>query len=285
LSGAQRLASLMLVASALGFWCRSARADESAIASCLAAAERGQDLRSAGKLVSARRAFLACVSPRCPEMVQQDCGQWLAALDENLPTVVVLATVGNRDVWDVNVSVDGESFAKQLDGRAMPIDPGRHVFTFEHRDRRVEQVVVIAEGQKNRRLITHFEDTGPPHSPPPREVPPPAVRDGRGVPTLAYVFAGLGAVAAGSFAYFGITGKNDLRDLHSDCAPRCSDSEVGAVRNELLVADISLGVSIVSLGLATWLFIVRPGVRAPKISWSVSPLAGHGGAAGLRAAF
>ena len=83
--------------------------------------------------------------------------------------------------------------------------------------------------------------------------------------TISYGLAGLGAAALGSFAFFAITGKSDENDLHDSCSPNCPEDDVDAVRTKYLVADISLGVGIASLGAATWLFFVTsPATKPPR---------------------
>jgi len=63
--------------------------------------------------------------------------------------LVTDAAGGSRT--DVQVKVDGEPFASQLDGRALPIDPGMHDFSFIA-DGHVfaTQRILIVQGQRNR---------------------------------------------------------------------------------------------------------------------------------------
>ena len=55
----------------------------------LEAAEKGQQLRNAGKLISARERFLVCQAPTCPAIVREDCTKWIGEVADALPTVVV----------------------------------------------------------------------------------------------------------------------------------------------------------------------------------------------------
>jgi hypothetical protein len=72
---------------------------------------------------------------------------------------------------------------------------------------------------------------------------------------VAYALAGLGVAALGSFTYFGLSGKGDYRSLRDSCSPACTDGQIGKVHDELLAADVSLGVAVVSLGVAAYLFL------------------------------
>src|SRR5215472_923722 len=184
---------------------RSASADGTTVKNaCLSAAERGQNLRTDGKLVSARDEFLVCARDDCPHLVRTDCMTWLSQIDASLPSVVFSATAGGADVTDVRVRYDGQLLLERLDGKAKPIDPGTHVFQFERAGDKVEVRVVIAEGEKNRKVIAVFDN-------PRTATPPPSAVSSSGgrapVPIAAYVLGGVGLLAAGSFAYFGITGE------------------------------------------------------------------------------
>ena len=98
-------------------------------------------------------------------------------------------------------------------------------------------------------------------------------------------FGGVGVIGIGSFAFFGVTGKNDLNDLKSTCAPNCEPSKLDDAKTKLLIADISLGVGILALGGATILFLTSGGDnKAAKTGLTVSPLPG-GGAASLTRSF
>jgi len=71
---------------------------------------------------------------------------------------------------------------------------------------------------------------------------------------------GLGVVALGSFAFFGLSGKGEVADLQG-CKGHCAQDDVDKARTKLVIADISLGVGIVALGVATYMFVTRPKVE------------------------
>jgi hypothetical protein len=235
---------------------------------CVEAVERGQSLRDKVKLMQAKTAFLACAASTCPEVIQRDCAQWIAELDTRIPTVIVTASdSAGKDVVYVRVLVDGEHFVDRLDGIAVPMDPGIHVFRFEPANGPpLEQTVVIREAEKYQKQ--HFTLPAPPlatalASPPTPSALlaptlPPRVgqvaSDGSGWKTGAIVAASIAGVAAGSFAGFGIAGAVDEQHLNDSCSPRCSPSSVDTDRHELQVADVSLGVGVAALAVATWLY-------------------------------
>jgi hypothetical protein len=91
------------------------------------------------------------------------------------------------------------------------------------------------------------------------------------------VFGGLGVVALGVFGYFGLRGMADADHLRSTCVPACQSSDVADVRTKLVVADVALGVGVVSLAVATW-FAVRALVAPSRASSEVrvAPAVGSG---------
>jgi hypothetical protein len=91
--------------------------------------------------------------------------------------------------------------------------------------------------------------------------------------TPAYVLGGVGIAAAASFGYFALSGHSGMSSL-SDCKPFCATSDVQSVRTKYLIADISLGVSLVALASAAgyWL-LSTPKEAAPAVSKNAFDLA------------
>jgi hypothetical protein len=219
---------------------------------CAVSAERGQQLQSDGKLIAAREQYLVCGRPDCPAVVKRDCTGWLESVEKSLPTVVFAARAGGQDLVDVRVRVDGELIATALDGRAVFVDPGAHILALEVGDKRVQQRVVVAEGEKNRKVTVTFPDEAPVS----REHEH-ATAPSRPVPVATYVLGAVALVAFGGFVAFGVSGRSQLDDLHA-CAGSCSPWDVSALRRDMVLTDVSLGVGVVAAALATWLFITRP---------------------------
>jgi hypothetical protein len=248
-------------------WSPGVRADDEQ-AECIAAADQAQVLRSAHKLRDARVQLLKCASPTCPAVIGSDCTQWLSEVDAVLPSVVIRAYYpAGGDAVDVRVLVDGEELAHRLEGLALSVNPGIHLFRYELAGMRpVEERMVIREGEKLRALTVKFEpalvttDTRPGRSETTLDTAPSRAKRA----TLPYyVLAGVGVVALGSYAYFGLRGLSERSDLAAGCGAThtCSDAQVDPIRTKFAVADISLAVGLVSLGVATWLFLSNP---APK---------------------
>jgi hypothetical protein len=74
----------------------------------------------------------------------------------------------------------------------------------------------------------------------------------------ALIAAGASAAALGVSAYLGVTGRSDLSDLRSTCAPTCTDDQVDPVRRRLLISDVALAVGLVGVGVSIYLFASPP---------------------------
>lgn len=129
---------------------------------CLAASERGQRARAAGKLREARDQFLVCSADACPALVRKDCGQWQGELAASMPTVVFGAKdKQGRDLFDVSVAMDGQPLQKKLDGKSVSVDPGPHTFTFETAgSASVAEKVLVKEGERARVISVTFGGAG-----------------------------------------------------------------------------------------------------------------------------
>jgi hypothetical protein len=247
-----------------------ARADERE--ACASAADQAQQLRDDGKYRRAREQLLVCARDLCPAPIKRDCLEWLSSLEAIAPTIVLGAKEGTKDLADVKVSVDGVPVTEKLDGKPMQMDLGKHTFKFEYAGQTKEEDFIIGAGQKNRNVsVTFAVPTAVVAPTVPREQP----SEGSLVPAI--VVGGIGVVALGSFAIFGLGGKSDVDDLQS-CKGHCTEESVDKARTKLIIADISLGVGIVALGVATYMFISRPkvdaGVKTGRLSFDFGPTTG-----------
>jgi hypothetical protein len=80
------------------------------------------------------------------------------------------------------------------------------------------------------------------------------------VPTLAWVLGGAGLAALGAALYFEVKRNNDLDTLQNGCGQThsCMQDDVDAARAKQTFAEVSLGVGVVALGAAAYLFLSRP---------------------------
>jgi hypothetical protein len=259
-----------------------ARADAQA---CAAAYEGAQIARQHGHLLAARDAARACAQASCPAVARKDCTAWSAELDREIPSVVIVAheTATGNDVPATRVAVDGVSRPDAAVGRAIEIDPGSHTVRVERDGDEVATVTLaVFQGQRDRivqvslRPLPGGAPSSPavasPTPPPPAPSSPPPPDSGAPSARVTYVpaaiAAGVAVVALGTSAFLGLTGRSDLSDLRTTCAPNCSDDQVDPVRHRLLFSDVALGVGLLAAGVSVY-FFARPPAAGPATTLDV----------------
>jgi hypothetical protein len=277
------LAAAILVCGSVSTSAQATNADEKG--ECIRASDQGQQLRDDGKYRLAREAFVRCARTSCPALVSHDCQEWLVDVDAHAPTVVIDAKddKGN-DLAEVTVRVDGAPLVANLTGLPTRVDPGEHVFRYEAAGLApIEERVVVRTGEKNRVLRVRFgADQATAAVPPATAIAPATVEPPRAKrpPVATWVFAGTALAAFASEAYFGIAGLDQRSgDLSGSgkCAPQCSSSEKASIQTKFIAADISLGIGVVSAGLAVFLFLRSREHRAvPEAAVDFTPRSGGG---------
>jgi hypothetical protein len=228
---------------------------------CVAASEGGLAARDHGHLRDAKKSFVVCAADTCPKPLRIDCARWLDEVEASIPTVVFGAKDrSGADVFDVKVSVDGEHVLGTEQGKAVALDPGPHVVRFERASSKpFETKILLRTGEHNRPILATLEDK-------PREEvgtkplgPSSSERSPtEQVPTATWILGGVGLAGIGSFALFGILGMNEKSDLTQRCGQQCTDAEILGLKTKYVVADVSLGIGLVALGLATYFWLTAP---------------------------
>lgn len=218
---------------------------------CIEAHAAGQAERDAGRLLAAKEQFVACTAEACPAMIRRECVALAESVVAMTPSVVLFAQdADGRAIEGARATIDGQRAILQLDGRPLELDPGAHRFELTLRDGRTQTLsATLSSGEKYRRIVGTFL-AAPPKVP---EAPPPEPT-AKGRNPLAYVFGGVGIVALGAWGIYALDGRNKQNELER-CAPHCQSSDVDAMRKSYAIADVLLGVSIVSLGTGTYLFL------------------------------
>jgi len=268
----QRAAAMRTVAGALLLFSSlisatpAARASE-AVARCTEAAEDGQRLRASGQLRAASQRIAVCIAPECPALVRRHCAKWREELDDATPTIVVhVVDARGHDVRTGKIRVDGTDEGDAGDGRAIAIDPGAHTIAWTLGAQRVAEDVVMREGERNRAVVLTLNaaataeadpDGGAPAAPrgpldpvsaaPSRSLPWPAMLGGAGVAV---------GIGGGVFWYLGA---RDHAHLESTCArtSSCQSSDVSHAKTELVVGDVLVGISVVTISTAILWFLLR----------------------------
>jgi hypothetical protein len=246
--------ALVLASLAPLAWAAPAFADDKS--ECIAASEKAQSLRDDKRFSQTRELLLSCAREVCPAVIKKDCAEQLADLEKKIPSVVLRAKDRTgSDIVAVKVAIDGKPAAEALDGKAIPLDPGVHVFRFETANEEpIEQKVVVAEGEQNRAVSVTFghQDPGGP-------------APSRGAPIAGIVVGGLGLVAGAVLApIFWSMGLSQKKTDESPggCAPAgggpgCSDDEISSIRTKLVLGDIMMGVGVVGVAVGAVLIIVH----------------------------
>jgi hypothetical protein len=173
-----------------------------------------------------------------------------------------------HDLSGVKVTMDGTLLSPRIDGSALQVDPGDHVFVFDLAGQpSVTQHFLIHEGDRGRHEQIVFGPPAtdkPPPAPPRPEAPPKETRSGSGWSTnksLAFVAGGVGLLGVGIGSVFGLEAKSkgdqSKEDGHCD-ATGCDPVGKG-LRNDAFsdatISTVAFTVGLVGLagGLALWL--------------------------------
>lgn len=250
---------------------------------CVAASEGGQKLRQKGQLRDARDRFQQCTRAVCPALVQRGCTTWLNEVVALLPTVTLSAVDGQgKDLVDVTVSLDGKPLVQRLDGKAVAVDPGVHVFRFESNGQGVDERVVITEGDKARKVSVRIGEpssgsgsgNGDPHEGAPKEKD----KDKGGHSPFPFVVGGIGVATLGTGIVLYATGSADFpsecdRDTKT-CANGNADSNSRASsadnRMRAGVWTMIIGSALI-VGGAVWFFVEPTEPKASKSTARTPP--------------
>jgi hypothetical protein len=262
---------LALLAALLGIGVpSSAHAQEKmTAAACIAANESAGPLRKAGKLRDARARLRSCSSADCPGSVRKDCLSGAMQADLDVPTITFsVQDSSGSDLSAVKVALDGQSLAERLDGKALDVDPGEHVFRFEAvGEPVVEKKLGIIEGQKNRIERVQLGEPKPVAPVAILAVPPPAARATNPRRTLGLAVGGTGLVLLAGGAVAGLIATAEWSAAKTACGPAfpvscinpaTAGSDHSATLAASTVADIALGLGGVAVVTGVALVLLPP---------------------------
>lgn len=260
------------------------------VVQCVESYTEGQRLRNDGHLLEGRAQFWECSKAACPAAIRKDCIAWSEEIRAQIPTVSFRVTLDGKVANEAKVYLDGVLTEKALEGRAVELNPGPHKVRFEYGSHPAqEQEFVAAEGERYRIINAEFHSASPAEPAStgvaggPLPSSPPTVIE-RPVPTLTYVFLGLGAVGAVSAAAWGISTSVTVSDLEATCSPQCSQGKIDAVEQRALITDISLGVGAAGFIAAGLTYFLRPEVPASagSVEFDAQNVGSHGALGLLR---
>lgn len=239
------------------------RAEDSGARRCESAYEGVQLSRQQGRLLAARDQAATCARDACPDVARKDCARWAGELAHEIPSVVVVARdEADHEVPGARLFVDGKARDELGSGRPFELDPGAHTFRITRTDGEgVEQPFTVYQGERGRVLRVVLpapvrrDAAQTPVAPPTRPPPEGEAHGGSLIPAL--VVGGASLVVLAASAYLGLTGRQELSDLHGSCAPSCTDAQVDPVRTRLVASDVTLFVGLLGVATATSLFALR----------------------------
>ena len=252
-------------------------------AACLDAVSKGQVLREAHKLVEAREQFRVCARAECPAVVRGDCTSWVVEVETALPTVVITAKdEAGRDIFDVDVSAEGQPLVSRLDGRAVPMNPGIHTLRLETADGgSLEQPIVVKEGVKNQDVgvVLHTRQS-PTAAAATLPVSAPPVANGAGVEsgqaqpterrgsgawrTVGWVAGAVGIVGLGVGTVFGVMAISDKSAAHCDASNACDAGPLHDANSAATASTVGIVAGGVLLAGGAALVLFAPGGRSPQ---------------------
>jgi len=258
---------ILVVSLACAAWRGPATAAENPL-TCAQAYEKAQEERTAGRLKAAIEQLRTCIDSGCATFMREDCVRWMDQTESAIPTVVFSVREDGKDVTTLEIVCDGNLLTGTLDGKALPVDPGLHEFTFKLAGLApVTRQLLIREGERNRIIDVEFSrphESSPPPLPLVSSNVNTVVPDPRARPrVLPYALAGVGVLGVAGFTVFGLLGNSAEGNLKRSCAPNCQPGQIDGVRTKYILADTCMGVGLVSLGLATYMLVKRHGKGVP----------------------
>jgi hypothetical protein len=143
-------------------WGRRAHAADSAAGDCLAASAASLRLDSQHRVRAERAELLKCAAPACPADIKKECIRRVDDVTAAIPSIMFDVKDGEgNDLSAITVTMDAEILTDRLEGIALAVDPGAHLFTFEAAGHApVRKQFVIREGEKRRLEVITFGPRG-----------------------------------------------------------------------------------------------------------------------------
>jgi hypothetical protein len=244
---------------------------------CIDADTLAQELRRAGKLLSARAALQVCIDPACPGLVREDCTERLDELTNAIPSLIFSAKDGTgRDLRAVSITIDGQQSVDHLDGSAIDVDPGEHTFHFQAAGLPPATLKLqIREGERRRykEILLGSPAAQPASSPQPGTASGDGSAQGSGINAetearasssgstqrlLAWSALGLGATGIVVGTVFGLKSKSKHDDAKA-CTTTCPDEPSYQANEDAMkfgnISTVSfiLGAAGLAGGVTLWL--------------------------------
>ena len=244
---------------------------------CVKAFEAGQDHRRKGRDAEALKELEVCARPVCPDVLRIPCTTWKGEIENARPVLAFSITdEKGTPTTEGQVSVDGQPPVPPTTEVTVTVGP--HTVRATRPDRSPQEVTVrVASGEKHRVSIA-FAAPAIVRAGSDRTV----YLKGSGPPVATYLLGAVSAVGLASFIGFGLGGRTEQKRLDDTCSPRCTDSDIATAKQRYLIADVSLGVSLVTAGAAAYFAFRKSPERAAagaQVKVSAGPAGGFLGLA------
>jgi hypothetical protein len=116
-----------------------------------------------------RAQLVVCASRACPTDIRQECAARLGEVTAKIPTILfTVLDASGQDLKAVKITMDSELLTARLDGKALAVDPGEHMFTFDAAGQpKVTKTFTLREGEKDRPEVVRLVAAEMPAPPPP----------------------------------------------------------------------------------------------------------------------
>lgn len=258
-------------------------AAEAPVEACSSAYARGQQERLAGRLYTARAAFIECSARGCPAAIATDCARWRSEVEADLPTVRLhVDNERGQAVVGLQVFADGVRIPAAAWSAPLILEAGPHDFRFEAPGYASQQLEkALRPSDREVEVAVTLRPPAPPIAP--VSAPDRATR-ARGVPTASVAFAGVGVLSLGAALYFGLEAHGQYRDLQQSCAPHCTQSQSDSLYTKAVLSDVALATAVAAFGVSAWFYLSRGPASSSATSLNVQTRPG-GAQLGLTTAF
>jgi len=216
------------------------------------------------------------------------------ALEPTLSRLVVVVGPG-ADLSGLEVRVDDTILGRASWGFAMPYDPGTHHVTATtpgkrpyktsvalgaKGDRREIVIGVLEADPSNRMKVSEAPSSSPAKAGVAVPLAPDAAAPAPGPSRVPMVLiGGLGVVGIGVGAYFGVQAISKRDASNRTCAATfCDDpaavEKMSAAQRDAWISNVGMGVGIVGVGVATYLFFAGRASNETKNALTVVPVLG-----------
>jgi hypothetical protein len=188
------------------------------------------------------------------------------ALEARIPKLVIVRGEGAESA---RIELDGVELGEAKVGREVSVDPGPHRIVVRVPKGQFEENVTVAEGEVKEVSLVAPDDLSPAETSgvttPPPEEPPATVDVKPSGSALPWIIGGVGVASLAASGFFFLqknAAEKDLEDVcRNDVCPRSKQSLQDDGERAALLTNVTLGVGVVGIGVATVMLISQGGKK------------------------